>query len=132
MFNNETDENEYYSPLDALNQEDYDLDDSSIEGDDSIVECSNCGHSWDLSDSSAEDAYVCHPCGHDNFDEYSEMSSFDDSVYGMDFSEIGNVDAMQLSSYQFVDQHPEIGNNYYKVKSIGIDGSIQYSKICGF
>jgi len=51
------------------------------------------------------------------------------SANGIDFSEIGNVDAMQLSSYQFVDQHPEIGNNYYKVKSIGIDGSIQYSKI---
>jgi len=51
------------------------------------------------------------------------------STNGVDFSEIGNVDAMQLSSYQFVDQHPEIGNNYYKVKSIGIDGSIQYSKV---
>jgi len=51
------------------------------------------------------------------------------SANGMEFSEIGNVDAMQLSSYQFVDQHPEIGNNYYKVKGIGIDGSIQYSKI---
>jgi hypothetical protein len=51
------------------------------------------------------------------------------SANGLDFSEIGNVDALQLSSYQFVDQHPEIGNNYYKVKSIGIDGSIQYSKI---
>ena len=89
MFNNETDDNEeYYSPFDALNQDDYDLDDSSIEGEGSIVECSNCGHSWDLADSSAEDSYVCHPCGHDNYDEYFEMSSFDDSVYDMDFSEI--------------------------------------------
>ena len=51
------------------------------------------------------------------------------SANGMDFSEIGNIDALQLSSYQFVDQHPELGNNYYKVKSIGIDGSIQFSKI---
>ncbi len=51
------------------------------------------------------------------------------STNGVDFSEIGNLDAMQLNAYHFVDQHPEKGNNYYKVKSIGIDGSIQYSKI---
>ena len=47
MFNNETDDNEdYYSPLDALNQEDYDSDDSSYDGDGSIVECTGCNHSW--------------------------------------------------------------------------------------
>ena len=60
-----------------------------------------------------------------NIQRYSILRS----TNGVDFSEIGNLDAMQLSTYQFGDKHPEIGNNYYKVKSIGIDGSIQYSKI---
>lgn len=51
------------------------------------------------------------------------------STNGVNFSEIGNVNAMQLSAYQFIDQNPEKGNLYYKIKSIGIDGSVQYSKI---
>jgi hypothetical protein len=51
------------------------------------------------------------------------------STNGVNFSEIGNVNAMQLSTYPFVDQNPEKGNLYYKIKSIGIDGSVQYSKI---
>jgi hypothetical protein len=51
------------------------------------------------------------------------------STNGVNFSEIGNVDALQLNAYQFVDQNPEKGSLYYKIKSIGIDGSVQYSKI---
>jgi hypothetical protein len=60
-----------------------------------------------------------------NIQRYSILRSGD----GLDFSEIGNVDAMQLSNYQFADQYPVKGNLYYKIKSIGIDGSVQYSKI---
>jgi len=89
MFGNEIDDNEeYYSPLDALNEEDYDSESSNIEGDSYDVECSNCNHAWDLADSSPKDAYVCHKCGTDNSYEDSDMSSFDDSVFDMDFSEI--------------------------------------------
>jgi hypothetical protein len=98
MFDNEIDNNEeYYSPLDALNEDDYSSDDgsydisddsSSYDGEGSDIECSNCNHSWDLADSSAKDPYICHSCGHDNYIENSEMSSFDDSVFNMDFSEI--------------------------------------------
>jgi hypothetical protein len=89
MFDYEIeDTEEYYSPLDALNEEDYDSEDSSIEGDSYDVECSNCNHAWDLADSSPNDAYVCHKCGTDNSYEDSDMSSFDDSVFNMDFSEI--------------------------------------------
>ena len=51
------------------------------------------------------------------------------STNGVDFTEIGNVNALQMSSYQFVDQNPVKGSIYYKIKSVGIDGSIQYSKI---
>jgi hypothetical protein len=60
-----------------------------------------------------------------NIQRYSILRSGN----GLDFSEIGNVDAMQLSNYQFADQYPVKGNLYYKIKSIGIDGSVQYSKI---
>jgi len=89
MFDSEIDDNEeYFSPLDGLNEEDYDSDNSNIDGDEGIVECSNCNHSWDLADSSSNDAYVCHKCGTDISEENSEMSSFDDSVFNMDFSEI--------------------------------------------
>lgn len=89
MFDNEIDDNEeYYSPLDGLNEEDYVSDNSNIDGDESIVQCSNCNHSWDLADSSPEDAYICHNCNNDLEQENSEMSSFDDSVFNIDFSEI--------------------------------------------
>lgn len=93
MFDNEIeDTEEYYSPLDALNEEDYDSEDSSYDGEGSIVECSNCNHSWDIADSSPEDTYVCHKCNYDN----SEFdSSFDDSVFDMDFSEIRGKDFKQ-------------------------------------
>jgi hypothetical protein len=93
MFDNEIeDTEEYYSPLDALNEEDYDTEDSSYDGEGSIVECSNCGHSWDIADSSPEDTYVCHLCNYDN-SEYD--SNFDDSVFDMDFSEIRGKDFKQ-------------------------------------
>ena len=113
MLDDEINDNEeYYSPLDALNEDDYDEsnydgdedesnydgdedesnydgdEDSYFEGDEAIVECTNCNHSWDLANSSPEDAYVCHKCGTDLEQENSEMSSFDDSVFNMDFSEI--------------------------------------------
>ena len=89
MLDHEVDDNsENYSLFDALNQDDYDTDNSSYDGDnDDIVECFNCDWSWDISDSSPEDAYLCHKCGHDNLEE-EEESNFDDSVFDMDFSEI--------------------------------------------
>ena len=30
------------------------------------VKCSGCGHSWNKSDSSKKDVYICHQCGKDN------------------------------------------------------------------
>jgi hypothetical protein len=93
MFDNEIeDTEEYYSPLDALNEEDYDSEDSSYDGEGSIVECSNCNHSWDIADSSPEDTYVCHKC---NYDNSEDDSNFDDSVFDMDFSEIRGKDFKQ-------------------------------------
>jgi hypothetical protein len=75
------DTEEYYSALDGDNEEEYDYADGSV------VECSNCNHSWDITDSSPNDAYVCHMCGTDNGEDDSS-SQFDDSVFDMDFSEI--------------------------------------------
>lgn len=93
MFDNEIEDiEEYYSPLDALNEEDYDSYDSNIDGEGSIVECSNCSHSWDIADSSPEDTYICHLCNYDN-SEYD--SNFDNSVFDIDFSEIRGKDFKQ-------------------------------------
>jgi hypothetical protein len=89
MIDSEVYDNEdYYSPLDGLNEEDYYSENSNMDGDGYIVECSNCNHSWDIADSSPNDTYVCHMCGNDNSDENEEESNFDDSVFNMDFSEI--------------------------------------------
>jgi len=130
MLNNETENNEeYYSPLDALEEDgetnfdddtddfdgdyddfdgddtdDFDGDYDDFDGDDAddfdgdyddfdgdgdeIIDCSGCNHSWDLADSSPNDAYVCHLCGTDNSYVDDESSSFDDSVFNMDFSDV--------------------------------------------
>jgi hypothetical protein len=39
-----------------------------------IIKCENeeCGHSWDITNSSPEDKYICHKCGHDNSDQIEE------------------------------------------------------------
>lgn len=122
MLENELQDNEeYYSPLNASEQdnddessydgdyddfdgeetEDFDGDYDDFDGDetedfdgeyedfdgDEIIDCSKCNHSWDLKDSSPNDAYICHLCGNDNsFEDVS--SSFDDSVFNMNFSDI--------------------------------------------
>lgn len=45
------------------------------------VKCSNCGWSWNKSDSSKEDMYNCHKCGKDNemkkYEDGGELSEFD-------------------------------------------------------
>jgi DNA-directed RNA polymerase subunit RPC12/RpoP len=33
---------------------------------DKTIECKKCGWSWKESESSKNDLYVCHKCGHDN------------------------------------------------------------------
>jgi hypothetical protein len=36
------------------------------------IECCNCGWSWDIEDTKPHDRYVCHKCGHDNSEDYTE------------------------------------------------------------
>lgn len=46
---------------------------------------------------------------------------------GIDFSEIGIVFQSSESYYEYLDNSPIIGNNYYRIKALGIDGSVTYS-----
>lgn len=47
---------------------------------------------------------------------------------GKDYTKIGFVDAARLTSYSFIDTHPET-KTYYRVKSVDIDGKFKYSTV---
>lgn len=51
---------------------------------------------------------------------------------GVDFDSIGKVEAAGnsnlVNAYQFLDNSPALGNNYYKLKQVDIDGSFSFSK----
>jgi hypothetical protein len=55
------------------------------------------------------------------------------SFDAVNFEAIGTVAAAGNSnlelSYSLIDEHPQIGNNYYRLKTIDIDGSFEYSEI---
>jgi hypothetical protein len=48
---------------------------------------------------------------------------------GRTFAPIGNVMATRINAYTLIDHQPLFGNNFYRIKSIGIGGEIKYSKI---
>jgi hypothetical protein len=54
------------------------------------------------------------------------------STDGITFNSIGKVNAAGnstgLQSYQFMDNTPAVGANYYKLKQVDIDGRFEYSK----
>ena len=56
------------------------------------------------------------------------------SATGKDWKVIGNVPASGQSSkqkqYSYIHSSPVNGNNYYRLKSIDLDGSFSYSQIC--
>ena len=47
---------------------------------------------------------------------------------GINFTKVGEVAAIKASNYNWLDVAPFSGNNYYRIKSIDNDGSIQISK----
>jgi hypothetical protein len=51
------------------------------------------------------------------------------SSNGISFSEVGSLAATQSSSYNWVDNIPSAGNNFYRIKSIDKDGSSLYTSI---
>jgi Zn finger protein HypA/HybF involved in hydrogenase expression len=44
---------------------------SLTEGDNKNVECEKCGWKWSTKDSKEYDKYVCHKCGYDNSNIYT-------------------------------------------------------------
>lgn len=63
--------------------------------------------------------------GAKNMDRYE----VEKSVSGSDFTTIGIVKAGQKTSYLFDDNHPENGNNLYRIKAIDKTSTVQYSNM---
>jgi len=45
------------------------------------------------------------------------------------YEEIGEVEAEELSAYSFEDIYPQEGNNYYRIKSIDLNGDLSYTNV---
>lgn len=64
-----------------------------------------------------------------NFDYFSVEHSID----GIDFSEIARLaakgDLKKRTDYTYIHRTPTFGKNYYRLKSIDLDGSFEYSKL---
>jgi hypothetical protein len=48
---------------------------------------------------------------------------------GNNFDKIGSVNAANSSSYNFTDAHPNTGVNYYRIRSIDVNGSSKPSSV---
>lgn len=46
-----------------------------------------------------------------------------------DFEVIGTIEGSNQRNYQFIDKNPLLGNNYYRLKMIDIDGKYKYSEL---
>jgi hypothetical protein len=43
----------------------------------------------------------------------------------------GNGNSNKLIEYEYVDQNPLLGQNYYRLKQVDFDGDVEYSKVIG-
>jgi hypothetical protein len=61
-----------------------------------------------------------------NLSKYEVEKSFD----GVSFSKIGTKNALNgtVNNYEVFDPAPQMGHNYYRIKIVGLDNSVQYSK----
>lgn len=63
----------------------------------------------------------------------SDIFEIERSENGIDFIKIGNSDAAgfstKITSYDFIDNAPNRGINYYRIKQIDFDGAFTYSEI---
>jgi hypothetical protein len=48
---------------------------------------------------------------------------------GIDFYPMGRANANETNPYEFIDEVPLLGDNYYRLKMVDTDGSFSYSKI---
>jgi len=66
-------------------------------------------------------------------EENSDYFEIQKSTDGLNFARIGEVDAAGTSlvtlSYTFEDATPAIGNNYYRLRMVDLDGSFEYSNV---
>jgi hypothetical protein len=51
------------------------------------------------------------------------------SANGVNFAKVRTVLASGLNEYAHIDESPFAGNNFYRIRSVGITGEISYSKI---
>jgi len=66
----------------------------------------------------------------------SHYFALERSVDGLSFEEIGRVDAagtcFSTRHYSFIDQGPQPGTNYYRLRQVSLNGSAIYSNIVAF
>jgi len=66
-------------------------------------------------------------------EENSDFFEIQKSTDGVNFVRIGGVDAAGTSlttlSYTFEDTTPALGNNYYRLRMVDLDGTFEYSKV---
>ncbi len=66
-------------------------------------------------------------------EENSDFFEIQKSIDGVNFARIGVVDAAGESlvtlSYTFEDAMPAIGNNYYRLRMVDLDGTFEYSNV---
>lgn len=66
-------------------------------------------------------------------EENADFFQIERSIKGISFEKIGKVNASgnsnQLINYNFTDEKPFQGKNYYRLKTVDYDGSYEYSKI---
>lgn len=63
--------------------------------------------------------------------DWNLLSHFDiqKSTDGKQFTTIGSLDANEKETYRFTDREPVIGPSYFRVKSVGHDGTTFYSSV---
>jgi Lamin Tail Domain len=63
------------------------------------------------------------------FSHFEVQRSFDALGFESIGREKGKADITEKNEYSFVDVSPKIGQNYYRLKQVDVDGSEEYSKI---
>jgi len=79
----------------------------------SKVTCSNCGWSWNKSDSSKKDMYVCHQCGRDNSNKSERwLDKYDDGGTMQEHQENYNDYSVSAPEGMQGDGYSNVGRDY--------------------
>lgn len=79
----------------------------------SKVTCSNCGWSWNKSDSSKKDMYVCHQCGRDNSNKSEGwLDKYDDGGTMQEYQENYNDYSVSAPEEMQGDGYSNVGRDY--------------------